>query len=157
MDELGDAKVFTKLGLKPGYHHIHMKNEDVAKTTFRTHEGLYEFLVMPFGLTSALSTFQALMNRDLKRFLRKFTLMFFDDILIYSKDMRKHVEHLEKVLQLLKQHQIYVNQKKCSFVQPELEYLVHIITRNGVAADPKKVAAMVDWPIPKDLKSLRGF
>ena len=134
-----------------------MRSKDVAKTSFRTHVGHYEFLVMPFGLTNAPSTFQALMNRVVNPFLRKFTLAFFDNILIYSRDTEQHVEHLKKALQLLRQHQLFVNQRKCSFGQAELEYLEHIISRKGVAADPKEVAAILYWPIAKDLKSLRVF
>ena len=154
LNELGSAKIFSKLDLKSGYRHIRMKKEHGAKTAFRTHEGHHEFLVMPIGLTNAPSTFQALMNRVLKPYLRRFVLVFFDDILGIAK---MHVEHLKKVLLLLRQNQLYVNMNKCSFGHGELEYLGHVILGSGVAAGPRKVEVMVDWPIPKDLKSLRGF
>ena len=84
-------------------------------------------------------------------------MMFFDDILIYSPNVIEHEEHLEKILLLLRENKLFVNEKKCSFKQLELEYLGHIITGNGVAANPKKVQDMVDWPIPAILKGLRAF
>ena len=157
LDKLSNAKIFTKLDLKSSYHHIRMRPVDVAKIAFQTHEGHYEFLVMPFGLTNAPSTFQALMNRVLRPFMRRFALVFFDDILIYSTIVEQHVAHLVEILKVLRQHHLYVNGKKCSFEQSELVYLKHVIFGLGVAIDPKKVAAMVEWPVPKDLKSLRAF
>ena len=112
---------------------------------------------MPFGLTNAPSTFQALMNQVLKPYLRKFILVFFDDILVYSGSHETHREHLKVVLETLRQHELLINRKKCSFEKEQLEYLGHIISAEGLAADPEKIQAMTHWPIPKDLKSLQGF
>jgi hypothetical protein len=157
LDELSGAQFFTKLDLHSSYHQIRMKEVEIPKTTFRTHEGHYEFLVIPFGLCNAPSTFQSLVNHVFHHFLHHFVLVFFDDILIYRKTWIDHLAHVDRFLHLLSQHQLFLKQSKCSFGASEVEYLGHMVGKDGVKVDPKNIEAMQDWTHPKTLKSLHGF
>lgn len=107
MDELGGSQVYSKIDLKTGYHQVRMDDNDIHKTAFCTHNGHYEYLVMPFGLTNPLAIFKGLMNHMFTEYLRKFVLIFFDDILIYSSSVEKHLVHLKEVFQLMRNNQLY--------------------------------------------------
>ncbi|KAH9687361.1 hypothetical protein KPL70_014745 [Citrus sinensis] len=157
LDELGGATIFSKLDLRAGYHQIRVHDRDTYKTAFRTHEGHYEFLVMPFSFTNAPSTFQATMNQIFAAFLCKFVIVFFNDILVYSSSLADHVSHLEQVLSCLHSHCFFIKLSKCFFCQETVEYLGHLVSAGAIRSDPQKIAAMVNWPPPMSLKQLRGF
>jgi hypothetical protein len=132
MDALSGAQYFTKLDLCFDYHQIHMKEEDIPNASFCTHEGHYEFLVMPFRLCNSPSTFQSLMNHVFYPFIHHFVLVFFDYILIYSKTWSSHLAHVNQVLHLLSKHQRFLKISKCSFGASKVEYLGHIVSKDGV-------------------------
>lgn len=157
IDELHRAKNFSKLDLRAGYHQIHIVDEDIRKLAFRTHHGHYEFTVIPLGLTNAPTTFQATMNQLLAEFLRKFVIVFFNDILIYSLSIEDHLQYLYTVLKLLAEQSFFLRQKKCCFGVKELAYLGHIISTEGVRPNPDKVKAVQAWPIPKTVRQVRAF
>jgi len=121
-----------------------MTAADVAKTAFRTHDGLYEFLVMSFGLCNAPAMFHALMNDILQPLLRRFVLVFFNDILIFSDSWASHLRYVRTVLDILRQHRHFVKHSKCAFGATSVAYLGHTISAGSVAMDPAKVQAVAD-------------
>lgn len=157
LDELFGARFFTKLDLRSGYHQVRMNPGDIAKAAFITHDDLYEFLVMPFSLTNAPATFQALMNDVLRPFLRQFVLVFFDDILIYSVSWAEHLGHIRAVLTILREHKLFLKRSKCSFAEPTVAYLGHVVSGQGVAMDVSKVQAILEWPTLTSVRALCGF
>ncbi|KAL1224617.1 putative mitochondrial protein [Cardamine amara subsp. amara] len=157
MDELGGSKIYSKIDLRAGYHQIRMEPQDIHKTAFKTHSGHFEYLVMPFGLTNAPATFQGLMNAVFKKFLRKFVLIFFDDILIYSATLAEHVEHVQMVFEVMRQNKLFAKRSKCAFATKKVEYLGHYIEEKGISTDPNKIKAVEEWNKPENLKQLRGF
>jgi hypothetical protein len=143
-DQLRGASVFSKIDLRLGYHQLRIRPSDISKTSFITKYGLYEFMVMSFGLMNVPTYFMYLMNNVFMDYLDKFVVVFIDDILLYSKNEQEHEEHLRKVLQRLRDCQLYAKLSKCEFWISEVLFLGHIINRDGLAVDPKKVAAIVD-------------
>jgi hypothetical protein len=150
-DQLAGARVFSKIDLRSGYHQIKIRDEDIPKTAFCTRYGLYEYLVMSFGLTNAPAHFMYLMNSVFMPELDKFVMVFIDDILVYSKSTKDHEEHLRVVLQRLRDHQLYAKFSKCEFWINEVPFLGHVISSEGIAVDPSKVRDVLDWEPPKSV------
>ena len=132
-DQLAGAKVFSKINLRSGYHQIKIHPEDIPKTTFTTRYGLYEYLVMYFGLTNAPAHFMYVMNYVFMSELDKFVVVFIGDILIYSKNKEEHAEHLRIVQSGLREHQLYAKFSKCEFWLDEVPFLGHVLSDEGVA------------------------
>ncbi|MCO5608595.1 hypothetical protein L7F22_062808 [Adiantum nelumboides] len=152
-DKLQGSTYFSRIDLKSGYHQIRIVDEDIVKTAFCTSFGLYEYLVMPFGLTNAPATFNRMMERIFRPH-RNFTGVFFDDVIIYSKTIEEHKEHLKVIFQALRDNKLYVNQKKSEFFLQEIQYLGHIISKNGIRMDPAKLEVIKDWPTPRNLHEI---
>ena len=156
-DQLAGAKVFSKIDLRSGYHQIKIKPEDIPKTAFTTRYGLYEYLVMSFGLTNAPAHFMYLMNSVFMPELDKFVVVFIDDILVYSKSKEEHAEHLRIVLTRLREHQLYAKFSKCEFWLKEVQFLGHVLSAEGVSVDPSKVKDVLDWKPPTTVHEVRSF
>ncbi|WVZ80930.1 hypothetical protein U9M48_028363 [Paspalum notatum var. saurae] len=156
-DRLRGATVFSKIDLRSGYHQIKVREEDIPKTAFSTRYGIYEYLVMSFGLTNAPAFFMYLMNSVFMNELDKFVVVFIDDILIYSKNEKEHEEHLRIVLSRLREHKLYGKFSKCAFWLKEVAFLGHILSAKGVAVDPSKVEDVLNWKQPQTVTEIRSF
>ena len=157
LDRLGKAKYFTTLDLASGYHQIAVKEEDIPKTAFRTQRGQFEFVVMPFGVTNAPSTFQRMMNSLFKEELDDFVLVYLDDILVFSSTLEEHIAHIQKTLDRLRRAKLYARLHKCSFFQRRVEYLGYDVSADGIQPSASKVKAVVEWPRPQGVRDVRGF
>ena len=157
MDQLQGAIIFSKIDLRSGYHLILVKSDDVQKTAFRSRYGHYEYVVMLFGVTNAPALFMDFMNKIFRPFLDKFVVVFIDDILIYSKTQEDHIEHLRTILSILREKKSYAKLSKCDFWMKEVQFLGHVISALGIAVDPSKVEAVLQWERPKSVMEIRSF
>ena len=157
MDRMVGAKIFSCLDLQQAYHQVRLNPEDIPKTAFTTPQGLYEYMVLPFGLSNAPSTFQAVINNILGPELRNCCLVYMDDIVVFSKTPEEHLQHLHMVLAKLQGAQLFARLHKCRFALSSVKYCGHIIDEHGITPDPEKVRVVMDWPAPTNVHELRSF
>ena len=157
LDKLAGASMFTCLDLQQAYHQVRLEEEDVPKTAFTTPIGLFEYKVLPFGLSNAPSTFQSLMNSVLGTELRHCCLVYLDDIIVFSKDPAEHVHHLRAVLDRLRAHKLYARLSKCKFGLTQVKFLGHVVSSKGIEPDADKIRIVRDWPTPTSIKECRSF
>ena len=157
IDALHGAQYFTTLDLFSGYWQIEIDEPDKHKTAFVCEYGQYEFNRMPFGLTNAPSTFQRLMNRILKPVLYESVLVYLDDIIVFSKTVDEHIEHIAAVFKILAENGLKLKAKKCDFFKTKIDYLGHVVSSEGVAPDEKKVQSILNYPEPRNQKEVSSF
>lgn len=157
VDQLGQAKIFSSLDLTSGYWQCRLADSDIPKTAFRTPFGLFQWKVAPMGLSNSPARFQSVMNRIFQPLLNKCVTVYLDDILVFSKTPEEHIEHLKQVFDILRNHEFVVSREKSQFNLPEVQYLGHIVGRDGLKVDPKKVAAVQNWPRPETVTQVRSF
>jgi hypothetical protein len=156
-DQLAGAQVFSKIDLHSGYHQIKIRAVDILKTAFTTRYGLFEYLLMSFGLMNAPAHFMYLMNSVFMPEQDKFVMVFIDKILVYLKSMEEHEEHLRIVLQQLLEHQLYTKFSKCELWIKKVPFLGHMVSPEGVTVDPSKVKVVLDWKPPTSVSEVRSF
>lgn len=154
---LGSAKFFTKLDVISAFHRMRIALGNEYLTAFRTRYGLFEYRVMPFGLANVPSSFQNFINDTLKGYLDEFCTAYIEDILIFSKTIEEHQEHVKKVLMRLKEAGFQIDIKKCEFHKQSVKFLGLIISTEGIKMDSSKLKVINDWPIPNNVKELQKF
>jgi hypothetical protein len=157
LDKLGRAKYFSAIDCACGYWQVPLAEEDRIKTAFSMPTGHYEYLRMPFGLKSAPSTFQRLMNKVLMGLLGTRCFVYLDDVIIFGESFSEHNARLREVFDKLRQYNLKIEPDKCEFLKTELSYLGHVVTREGVKCDPEKVKAIKEFPIPKNFTDVKSF
>ncbi|CEL58625.1 hypothetical protein RSOLAG1IB_12169 [Rhizoctonia solani AG-1 IB] len=157
MSKLRGAKLFTKLDLRWGYNNVRVKEGDEWKTAFRTKYGLFETLVMPFGLSGAPGAFQAMINEVFQDLLDITVIIYLNDILIFLQDPAEHEEHVKEVLRRLQEMQLFCKGSKCKFHQTTVEYLGIIVLDKGFSLDKLKIQAVQEWPTPTTVKQVQLF
>ena len=158
LDQISRANYFNnKTDLRQGYHQVKLDEQSIPLAAFRTKYAHYEYLVLSFGLTNTPTTFISLMNDVLREFLNSFVAVYLDDILIYSKTFEEHMQHLQQVLEKLRQNKLFAKLSKCTFATQEVEYLGHILGPSGVRMDPHKINSIRNWPTPKSKKDGQSF
>jgi hypothetical protein len=149
--------VFSKVDLRSGYHQLKIQECDILKTAFVLRYSLYEYMVMPFGLTIAPSYFMYLMNKVFMEYLDKFVVVLINDILVSSRSEEEHEERLRLVLQKLRDHMLYAKLRKCEFWLKQVAFLGHIISKGGISVDPSKIQDVLSWNVPMSVGNIRSF
>ncbi len=157
LDQLDQAKIYTKLDLRGAYNLVRIKEGDERKMTFRTRYIHFEYNVMPFGLTNAPAVFQHLMNDAFREFLDDFVVCYLDNILVFSKNEKEHINHVQLVLEKLLTTGLYAKLEKCIFHQPQVEFLGYIISREGLSMDPQKIRTVIEWKKPATIRDVQCF
>jgi hypothetical protein len=157
LDSFGGATVFSTLDAASGYWQVPLAEESIEKTGFITKMGTYEFLVMPFGLATATDTYQRMMTSLLSPYIGKFILVFIDDIIVFSKNHEEHLEHLEKVFKICSAANLKLKRAKCYFLQDKVEYLGHVVSKNGIAPNGRNVSKILEMRAPETVAEVRSL